>query len=602
MPPSRAFRSLASQSDVRSALGPVIHWLGQPQAYRVAIVLGVVLALPALFSGLSAEDHLLRATASGTQVGEPDRHVLDLFHYVGAPQDTKSALADRFGLWAAPTELRIRLFRPLASLTHAWDHWVWPNQVWLMHAHSVAWYAVLIGLAGALYRNFLGASWIAAVATILFAIDDSHGTAVGGLVHRHVLLAACLACLTVAVHDRFRRDQWAPGRWLGPVFFLLALAAGSHAAGILAFVAAYAWVFDEGEPRQRVMSIAPYVAVAVLVEIVRRQLGFSVDAWPGVIDPWSEPLGALGAVLLHIPARAAAILGLPWLEFHGALPAWVAAVFAIAAVAATVAAVRTLEPLLRNHRVARYFAAAALLGICANVFVTPHDASLLLPSLAFMGLVAQFFAAVIQTARAGRLTSLRGSVLALFLVWVGLHVVMAPLLLPVRAAANLGQQRIVRDVEASLPAEPHVAEQQLIIVRAPDLLHSVFPLLRRATERGVLPASARILTVTEDSVRIERPTDDVIVVHVERGLARLASAPAPYFGTAIAGTDLSPGDRIEVGGFAAVVEAVDDVGPTRIRFRFDVPCDNESLNWIAWDGTSYRRFLPPPVGRETRLP
>lgn len=602
MPPSRALRSLTSQADIRSALGPVIHWLGQPHAYRVAILLGVVLALPALFSGLSAEDHLLRATASGTQVGETDRHAFDLFHYVGTPDGTVSALADRFGLWGVPTELKIRLFRPLASVTHAWDHWVWPNQVWLMHAHSVAWYAVLIGLAGALYRNFLGASWIAAVATILFAIDDSHGTAVGGLAHRHALLAACLGCLTIAVHDRFRRDQWAPGQWLGPAFFLLALTAGSHAAGILAFVTAYAWAFDEGEPRERVMSVAPYVVVALLVDVVRRQLGFSVDVWPGVIDPWSEPLRALGALLLHVPARAAAILGLPWLEFHGTLPGWAAGLFAVAAVAATVAAVRILEPLLRNHRVARYFAAATLLSIFANVFVAPHDATLLLPSLAFMGLVAQFFAAVIQTARAGRLASLRGSVLALFLIWVGLHVVMAPLLLPVRTAANWGQDDILRNVEASLPAEPHVAEQQLIIVRAPDLLHSAFPLLRRATERGVLPASARILAVTEDPIRIERPADDAIVVHIERGLARLASAPAPYTGTAIPGTDLGPGDRIEVGGFAAVVEAVDEEGPVRIRFRFDVPCDNESLNWIAWDGTSYRRFLPPPVGRETRLP
>ena len=67
---------------------------------------------------------------------------------------------------------------------------LWPQSPWLMHAHSLAWYGVLVGVAAWVYRRVLagrGSAWIPGLAALLYERSGSwsagfYGSAVLALI------------------------------------------------------------------------------------------------------------------------------------------------------------------------------------------------------------------------------------------------------------------------------------------------------------------------------------------------------------------------------------------------------------------------------------
>ena len=115
----------------------------------MAAGLAIALTLPSLWSGLAADDYIhaamLRHRPGFTT--EP----LGLFTFVRAGD---VATAGRIALpwWSSP-DLQIAFWRPVSAVTHVLDYALWPDVPWLMHAHSVLWYAAAVLLAGRLFQR-----------------------------------------------------------------------------------------------------------------------------------------------------------------------------------------------------------------------------------------------------------------------------------------------------------------------------------------------------------------------------------------------------------------------------------------------------------------
>jgi len=112
--------------------------------------------------------------------------------------------------WWSDLEIKGAFWRPLSSATHWLDYLLWPEWPALMHAQSVAWYALLAAAVGVLY----GGSWGdggRGLAAVLYVIDDAHGMPVGFLSNRNAILAALLGVLALLAHMRWRHDGWRPG-------------------------------------------------------------------------------------------------------------------------------------------------------------------------------------------------------------------------------------------------------------------------------------------------------------------------------------------------------------------------------------------------------
>ncbi len=108
--------------------------------------------------------------------------------------------------WWTQPDIRGAFFRPLAALTHLFDWRVVGHWPVLHHAHSLAWFTAALLAAGAFFREWLGPGRRAALATLLFAVDESHALPAAWVANRNALLVLTFAALAA---------RWTRGRGRG---------------------------------------------------------------------------------------------------------------------------------------------------------------------------------------------------------------------------------------------------------------------------------------------------------------------------------------------------------------------------------------------------
>ena len=143
--------------------------LAHPWAPLALVLLSLVLALPALTGGWSADDFVHQMVLQGGHDLGPRRPLLDLFTFL-EPGTWNAALAERGLLpWSSDPESRISFFRPVAAATHWLDSKLWPGSAPLQHAHSLLWWGLaLLGVRQVTQDT--GPPWVAALALLLFCL------------------------------------------------------------------------------------------------------------------------------------------------------------------------------------------------------------------------------------------------------------------------------------------------------------------------------------------------------------------------------------------------------------------------------------------------
>ena len=559
----------------------------------MAIALGILLAAPSLTTGLCADDWLQSLVARGLHpfAGLPESR-LDLFSFAGHDPRTIAPLIDAgmFPWWTDPT-VKLAFWRPLSSLTHLLDWSLWPGSPWLMHLHSLLWFGLALAAVAAFYRRFLGPVATAGLATVLYAVDDAHGPAVGWIANRNAMVAVAAALPVVLLHDRWRRDGWRAGAWLGPLLLGVALLAGESSLAVVAYLVAYALCLDRARWRARVVSLAPHLAVVVVWRVVYRGLGYGTAASGVYLDPGSDPLAFVAA----LPSRAAYLiasqLALPWSDFATMWPfvSARAATVALTLAALTVAlAVLLFLPLCRRDPVARFFAVGALLSVVPIASTFPADRLLWFVGVGAMGLVARWLATAPRAPWAAAVSALL----------VFLHLIVAPPLLALRSRSMNTVGRPLRRANDSLPASAALAGRVVILVNPPADLFAGYLVLLRAADGDPLPPLHWLATGTS-AVELTRTDERTLRVRPDGGFI-------PFISEHMLRDPRRPilrGSEIRMRALTIeVTEVGPDGRPAEVMAHFDRSLDASSLYWARWEGGRYVAFSPPPVGARVVLP
>ena len=562
-----------------------------------AVAIGVLLAAPSLFSGFQSEDWVFRASAETEAFSLPWRVNLWGPEELG-DDDKRGIVLDgmRAGTlpWITEAGFHVSLWRPLASWTHHLEYRLYPDAPVLMHAQNLFWYALLVGAAGLLHRRVIEARWAAALAALLYAVDDAHGHAVGWITNRSALMAAAFGALSIHAFDRFRRDGWRPGRWLTAVYFALALSSSEFALGAAGYFVAHALLLDPARPLRRALAALSWLVPLATWAIAYRVLGHGAAGSGMYLDPVSQPLEFIRSGAERAAVLVWGELGFPPSDLHGELPGHTRTLFALAAAALSAAVGWMLMPVLRRQRAAGFFALGTLLSILPACGVFPQDRMLLLAGIGGSGLVASVLGALAEGA-AGALHPARW-LRPLACTLLVLHGLVAPLLLPLRSLSMWRYEKRLAEARDSAFALVDAPDQELVLLNAPDFYFGVMLFLTRRARSESLPANGWCLNGSLEPLVVKRLDETTIELSPERGFMS-EQLNHVYRDRPMQSQELIWFDEFKV----RVTELDEDGEPLRAKFRFRRPLEDRRMLFAAYRDGRYRRVQPPAYGQVLRL-
>jgi hypothetical protein len=442
----------------------------------------------------------------------------------------------------------------------------------------------------------MGPTTLAGVAAVFYALDHTHGFAVGWIANRNAIIAAFFGVLSLWAFDRGRRG--APGlALLSPLLLVCALLSGEGSIAIMGYLLAHALFLDDAAPLRRLASVTTHLLVVAVWRVAYNALGRGARGSGLYLDPVREPVEFLGAAIERAPLLLLGQVGLPPAEASLFLPApWPAVIYAVAILVALWMLV-SVWPLLRADATARFWAAGMVLSLVPACTTHPNNRLLFFVGLGAFGLLSQLWHGLLEGARWVPDSRAFGRVARPFAALAtGFHLMISPLLLPVTACSILLTAPAGRGAAQALSES---AGRDLVVVSAPDYFHVKLVPVLAALRRQTPPERLRAISFGDTALQVFRTDDTTLRVRFARGiladplleLYRDRDAPMPV------------GSRVSLAGLDVEVTALTQDGRvSEARFRFDRSLDDPRLRFLAWDGQGYSRWRPPAPGASARVP
>jgi len=568
--------------------------LASPRVGLLAVGIAIFLSLPSVPSGWYLDDLLHRAQF--LEIGpmtDSSNMTHRMYDFLSGDRDELLAYKDLGVLpWWSDDALKIRFWRPLSSFTHVIDYALWPNSGVLMHAQNVAWLAALIAAVALLYRRLIAVPVVAGLATLLYALDDAHGMPIAFLANRNALVATTFGVFSLWLHDRFRRDGWAPGAILSPLAFLLALLGGESGIGIAPYLLGYAIFLESDSGARRLTTIAPHAVVGIAWLAYYKLSGYGTYGSGFYLDPIGQPAEWFSHFLIRAPLLLLGQWFVPPSSFAFAWSGAQTLFVALFGAAVLTLLFVLLRPILRSGATARFFAFGMLLAVVPITAGFPHDRLLFFVGVGAMPLLAMLLVRLFDRS----ISSWRGRMLGWALVIV--HVVLAAPFQIVMSTAVATQEPIYADPPRSLPDDPQLENQRLVVVNAPSAFYGQYTLIVRKFDGAPTPRCQLLLAPGTTRLILERSAPRVLTIEAEDGWLG-----SPFDVVYRARTSEFPNDyqvqlsdvRIEV------LSLTSDGRPKRVRFLFDRDLEDASLRWVLYEKGSYVPFHVPAVGERRIL-
>jgi hypothetical protein len=561
-------------------------------------VSALLLVSPSLLTGWVADDYLqLIALRERAGIEGLTQTPLDLFRFAtGDPSAARELIEQGVFPWWTDLRVRLAFLRPLASLTHAADSWLWPSSSFFMHAHSLAWFGALLVSVGHCYRKLASSALTAGLALALFAVDDAHAPSVGWISNRNMIIALAFSSAALLHHDRWRRSGRNRSGWLAHGCFVLGLAGGEAALTIVAYLAAYALFLESSSIGRRLRSLLGYVGIVLLWRAIYAHGGYGAVGSGLYVDPALDPAAFLDLGGPRFLVLSLALFAAPWSDFWELYPIVAPTIQpALLGVACIVLAALCAAglPALRTRPTARFWFAGCLgsfIPLCATF---PHDRLLLGPSIGG----AAFLAELIEHALSGaRLHYSRWAALIL----LPLHLLVAPVLCCFRAASVGNLNALLRDQDRTLPSSPLVREQTVVLLNPPLDPFAAYLSPYRELHGLARPRALYWLATGVSELRVTTLDDHTLRIRPREGYLwsssqRMLRAPAP--GRDVWATPL----ELREATFTVSKVTVDG-RPEEVDVRFKKDLRDRTLTFMRWAGPGYVDFTPPRPGGSLIVP
>lgn len=587
---------------IEQAARRAAEWLYSALAARAAPrwIIGIALLLTstALTLDFSVDELVAQAGLLGQGNLEGiSRAPWDLYTFSSGPAMNRVLMDEGVLPWWTDPEFALNFLRPLASLSLWADHMLWPHDAVLPHLHSLMWFGVLLSAVWLVYREFFASSRAAALALLLYAIDDARAFLVGWIALRNALMALAPALLALVCHHRWRTGRGRHFAWLALLCLALGFGSGEMAVTVYGYLAAYALFLERGALWQRARSLLPYLALLLVYRVIYQSLGYGTWRSGLYFDPSREPLRFLAGLLTRLPllvfSEFAPLPSELWLAYP-MVAWWVRPVVFVAVLGGLVVLGRVLWPLLRASAESRFWALGCVLSTVPVCGAFLGDRLLTATSLGGAALLSTLLLSLFEGTYPQRTRFVRGLGYTLLAV----HGVMSPLVLTVRTQDFNVIAQMLEDADRSIARSADIADQTLVLVNPPLAVQGVFFLVYREAKGIPLPGEFHFLATAESALEVTgvdahslklRPRDGFLATPTQR----MFRAARPF----------AVGEQIRLRDLSMRVTALtEDSRPAEVVVRFDKRLDDPSLLLVASKQRAYAPFRPPAAGESVVLP
>ena len=570
-------------------------WLSHPGLPVIVALLAVGLTLPSVWNGLNLDDYYHRLILLGdNRLSPSSASPLNLFcFYDGDPKENQRLRETGMVSWFYSNNLRFSFFRPLGSLTYWVDYSIWPDKPAMMHLHNLVWFGLLIFLTASLYKRIIGIPWVAGLAALLYAIDDSHGASVGSLADRSALMAFFFGVSCLILHDRWRRKECTRSAFFAPVCFALSLFSAEAGLATGAYLFAYTVFLDQSSKKDRSIALIPYALIFFLWAMIYSWLGYGVEGIPVYTDPLREPVDYLVSCFYRAPAYLLGQWALPPLFVYSFLPS----LMHKAGLILVCLLVLLFAPLIRRDRVAQFWTIGMLLSLLPICAVMPRERHLLFVGLGGMGLLAQWFYWIGQLEWTSKSVIWRYGIRIVVVLFILIHTVIAPVSLAYTARAMSQFDQRIEQVKTSLPAGPDFSGQRFVLVNTPFYwVFVVWVIERRAVQGYFNP----IIALTSGPSQLVMTRTDPHTIEIRSSKGSLTEYDLTFIKRNI-NFAMEPGEIVKLNHIHIEILEIKEGLPSAASYRFEHTLEDSSLNWFRWQDGKYVPFTPPAIGETVTI-
>lgn len=631
----------------------LLRGLMHPKFPLYAAGLAVALTSVSLFTGLQVDDyiHRLLLMKQPPESRLEPRAAWDVFGFFPAGAErVRAAVRDGMLPWWAPDELRLSFLRPVTSLTHWVDYRLWPGQPWLMHAQNLAWLGLMTWIGARLFRAICGATWEGGMAALLFTLDPAHGMPAGWVANRNALISGCFGALAILLYVHGRKGMRG-ATWLAPAALLAGLASAELSLGVPAYLLAYALLLDEGHWLRRLARLMPCAAVTLAWIALYKAWGYGATASHMYLDPGAEPARFFGAIVERLPILLLGQLFLPPADAYNLLLRTLRPFWTLLAAGVLIALLCVVFRRLRKDRVATFWLTGMVLSALPCCGTATSNRLLIFVGIGGAGLIARFLARVrpqpdestlppaacIPAAPGAGLSSapqdrLHGSrtrrECAPISVWerwtrrvlVAVHLVLAPPAMVYAAYSVAGFEPVLRRLADSMPQDPRVRDQELMVLQAPTNFLLQYAASMNLLDSRITPRRMYVLGSTMSAMRVRRVDEQTLALRPSIGFVPPPGSPvddgsrwAPpmrvvyllqMFDVLFRSGELPfhVGDAFELASARGeVTELTPDGRPWEVTFRFTGPVEDVRYRWVTWESGRLVEAKLPAVGESVTL-
>lgn len=531
--------------------------------------------LPTLSLGLQTDDYGLALEVIC------DGDVFSLWSV--AKSDVAELLKNGTFSWWTNPELTLSFFRPLSSLTHCIDFTFWPKAAWLMHLINVLVYIGCVLIALLCYRRLLPNKSIAALAGLMFALDEAHSFSVSWIASRNTLLSllGSLSSLYFLIVANEKKSRWAI--FASALCVVVALFSAEAGTFSIALLAAYSLTLRSGSAYKRLSSLAPQIAVLLVWAFIYIFNGMGVhgSSW---YRPLSQPIYTLVQGMMDLPIAISSLLGFGVANFGIFFPEHT---FRLVMIPVSLFCIWLVFPALRIRLPqARFFLLVLLFGLLPTFLTVPQERVYIGASFGGFGLIS--ICVWLSFERSTRLDRFRRR------TFIGLHLILSPLLF---LSNHLSQNAIV---ESTVTMADAVANsRETILLNSPTELHVLdthfFFNSRSQCKRF---ANLHQLYSGGSELWVERRDDYTLRVTANLGWG------STTFERIFCSRDALPQKdekRVVHNLTVRVVESTEDNRPRVADFIFPTPLESKERKWLIWQEKKAIPWTPPEIGKRLRV-